>query len=196
MASSTQGLQTKVHFQRGGFDGATPGVIPPLLGAQTVAATGGDGLWIGYGGTPHVALVDPLGDTIRTVVWSATPVAIGDAEINADIERRAQASPMPGMAREMFRQFPYADRLPHFDRMLSDDRGQLWIRKAPLPGGAGGNMHTWMIFGTDGALVAQADTPVQYAVLAIAGDRVLARVRNDSGEEGVGAWPLMPRRDE
>jgi hypothetical protein len=82
---------------------------------------------------------------------------------------------------------PIPDGVPGFGRLLVDSRDRLWVSdyaqylRDPL---------NWTVFSPEGRAVARFEAPERFHLMAIDGDRVLARLKNALDVETVAVYEI------
>ena len=153
------------------------------LGRDTHFAFDSAGLYVGDSARPEVALYGADG-LERIVRFEHATRAVTPEDIEA--YKRAQLESAEEQWREfqerMLNTMPFPETMPAFRRVISDERGNLWVQRYdPVDDVAS----EWQIFGDDGVLAAVATTPAHFWPMQIGEDWLLGRWRDEMGVEHV-----------
>lgn len=183
------------------YAGPTVGVGPYPFGPSTYGAVSGGSLVVGFAADPEVRLYGPDGALERIVRWP-------------DHDRRLQGplvdrwngwlddflGQMPEGEARIFRELldavPRPERLPAYQDVLTDDEGRIWVGEYPgqlglpeigpewlrLP------ERRWLVFDTDGALLATTRTPGGFSLHAVHRGRLWGVFTDELAVESVRAY--------
>jgi hypothetical protein len=92
----------------------------------------------------------------------------------------------------MFREWPYPQFQPSYDRLLIDDVGNLWTRHySPAPADRTG----WTVFAPDGEWLGEVEMPMGFEVLEIGDDRALGVWRDALDVEYLRVYAIEKPKD-
>ena len=110
-------------------------------------------------------------------------------QLYADASEEERASALADL-----RDMPRVETFPAFGRILADRLDHLWVEEYPLPGNTDGSTRVWTVFGPNGRMLGQVETPVGLRIFEIGADYILGSMADDLGIESVQLWSLD--RDE
>jgi hypothetical protein len=165
---------------------------PRLFDGRARAAFDGVLLYAGPSFERRIAVFDASGRRVREIRWTAAAEPVSAERLEAYIQQRIAAVGTARGVREGVESFPRADTFPHFDGLLTDGSGRLWVRRFDLPGDT--TPPRWTVFDTAGVAEAIVEMPSGLTVYEIRGDRVLGRRADDLGVQRVVILPLDPRQ--
>lgn len=151
------------------------------FGAQQVTAIGPSGeIWTGVGASTYrLARLRGEGDTVRVIEMDVLRAALTSQE-RATVDSAAAAAAGQGYAARPEEMPAYH---PHFEGVVIDDRGNLWVRRVD-PGvrqeGSGSRPALFDIFAEDGAYTGTLAAPVEADPAPSVGKGLLVGVRTDS----------------
>jgi len=140
-------------------------------------------------GTDRVIRADPWSFEIREISLEGEPLRITRVEkarfpftesMIADYEATVLETAGPESreaARQRLDSYSYADSLPHFGRVTTDDAGHVWLaefveHRAASPGRAGNEPSRWWRLGREGGVDGYLDVPEGFRLLRIQGDEI------------------------
>ncbi|MEX0891705.1 MAG: hypothetical protein WEB88_05995 [Gemmatimonadota bacterium] len=184
LTTIANGTEHRMEFTVAGRTLAT--MSQPMLQGSAQAAGGAERFHVGQGMRPAVAVHDITGRRFREIQWDTTAVPVTTAVREHYIA--ATADRIVASAEDMAR-FPFADSLPHFDRLATDSDGGLWVRRFALAPDT--LVQRWMVFDTAGVRTAAAELPAGFRLFQPAGRRVLGLVADSLGVQRVVVAPLV-----
>lgn len=174
--------------------GVTPSTVP--FGRPTVYAADGSYVWVGTNDGYRIDRLSTGGDLVASVRVDREARALSPAVIEqyraAEREKASSGAAAKGgndVFGMMAEDAPYPDVLPHYDDLLVDRDGRLWVRDYVVDLDA---PTRYVVFAPDGRVVATAELPARFRVEHIAEDRVLGVWRDAFDVERVRAYRLLP----
>lgn len=173
-----------------------------LFGRDFVAAAGGGRLYGGDTDRFEVRAFSPGGAVERVSRLPLSSVRVTSAHVQRRREEDAEGADQefaklpPSMRAAMEEAarakavIPHRETFPAFERLLVDDRGQLWVGGHPAPGDT---LVRWRIIDTRGHYLGFVDLPAEMQVHDVADGSVIAAVRDEYGVEQVVRHRLVPR---
>lgn len=139
-----------------------------------------DGVWTGFGDRWELRLHGADDGSLRRIIRApGLAQALTDEEVEA-VHRAALAKDSTPAQRERretwWKLSPRPEIRPTFDRILIDDRANLWLREWP---GSDERPHRWWVFQREGDLLGYVDAPVGVTLMALSGDAAWGVVRDD-----------------
>ena len=186
--------------------------LPPSTGARVAMIDGTEtflfwpfepGLWNGVLGG-HLALgetdrhrihiLEPDGDTIRTLVGPLEPRPLSDAERQRYLDpvddrsaARSRGDPSVEL-RAAYEAQDWSDQRRLWSGARQDDAGRYWVERATaFPDDP--RVHD--VFDADGTWLGTVEVPEDVAILHIGRDHLVGRMRLDYGVPAVGVWRFM-----
>ena len=173
------------------YQGSTAGGSLPF-GKETRVVAGVGGFWVGTGDWPQVSFHDPSGNLLRIVRWGDSPERLTDG-ILAEIEAwwLANGDDDPESRADLERYFemvPYPETIPTHGRLMSDDRGNLWVESYSWPGSPSESL--WTAYSPDGRRLGAVEVPEQIRVQAISADLVYGVWTDDLDVESIRVYSI------
>lgn len=181
-------------FRAGGRWAATTEVFPPFV----IAALSPDGhLAVGDGIEYCVTMHVVMQRAFRRVCRDRAPAPVGEGIRHPDVSRSARLA-------ALVREQRIPEHLPHFDRLLFDDAGRLWVRTLgeemsnlrPDPAldavGLRPRYRTWDVFDETGRLVKTVEIPSHFEPQVIQAREMYGFVELPMGEVAVGVLAVRP----
>lgn len=163
---------------------------PPLFGGRARAAVHDEFLYVGASFHRRIGVYDKAGKHVRDIRWSSPGNAVSAERLEAYIQRLLATSSSPESVRQGVEEMVPADTFPHFDALLTDDEGRLWMRSYDLPG-EDSPAH-WTVFDTAGIAEAVIEMPRDLTIYEARRDRVLAMRTDSLGVQQVVVLPIRP----
>jgi hypothetical protein len=148
------------------------------FGARTSVATDGSRMFMGTGESFEVREYDAGGSLTRIIRRQWEPRLVTPAAIDSLLEHMIRGvgatSRTDPRARGVMRALesaPLPDHMPAFSALLTDARGNLWVRQygAEYEDGA----REWSVFDREGSWLGDVTTPERFETLAIGADVIL-----------------------
>lgn len=163
-----------------------------------------DTLFVSDGFEPIVDVRDTVGRSVRqlSIGTSGEVTRAHWKALEDSLAARADGSPFAGVLLRMVREgtMPFDSRAPAIGGLLADGpdllwvkrydprRDMVWLRDLPTIPGPGG---TWLVSRkSDGAVLAEVETPDAFALLAVGPDRLIGVVTDAWGVQRVVAYRL------
>lgn len=146
----------------------------------------GDDLLFGYSQRAELRIVAADGALKRVLRWDETPDPItaeerqrwnNRQEVGSESGRRIQLSDFPWLP----------EHKAFFDRLLTDDEGNIWVRTPPPPDPA---PERWTVLGSDGRWLGAVMMPDGFGLNQVARGRVYGIHRDELGVPTVRAYRL------
>jgi len=177
------------------------GFVTPvqLFGPRVISALARDGrVAIGYGTDYCIVIRAAAEAEVKKVCRSRAPAAVGDGIRRPDLSR--VEDPRRRQALEVLVQRQdVGQHLPHFDRMMFDEEGRLWVRTigaefsdvSPYLRRDAPELQPedrdWDVFDRDGHLLATVEIPSNFEPQAATFEEIFGFVELPSGEIAIGA---------
>ena len=173
----------------------------PLFPRRSVLATRDASIYTGAADLMQVEELSATGDTVRILRIPGYPLALTEAQVEAEREARLNVPLPPGMTtlppplRQAIEDMPAAATRPAYDRIIVDPTGAVWVRHftaqsernaagegtssdplaTALVGGSGGRggLEVWLVFGPDGAWLGDVALPPDFSLMEVGTDQVL-----------------------
>lgn len=167
----------------------------PFDVAPAVAARG-DGIWVTPGRVPEVRQYDSTGRLLRIMRVLREPQPITQARFDAFVAEQVAAvtdAAAAAMERRHYDAMPLHERMPAFQRLLSDPGGGVWAEEyrpdesAPV---------RWTVFRGDGVVAGSIALPPGTQLLAIGRSRIIGLRRDEMDVERIVVWNLEPNPSE
>lgn len=186
-----------VRFTEGAHSGV--GSMPVTFGNQSVQAVVDRKLYLGETTEPQFRIADLIGPGRRIVRWKGVAEAVTeeDRRRSFEFDSTLMASSPGGdvMLRssmfETFRTRRYAERMPLYTAILPTDNGEVWLEQFARPWRLA---RTYLVFDSTGAMIARVELPPDVRPFQVAGDRVIARWRDEDEIEYVRVYRIVGQR--
>ncbi|MDX1393354.1 MAG: hypothetical protein R3195_03140 [Gemmatimonadota bacterium] len=172
--------------------GVTPSLVP--FGRPTVFTLRGSDVLVGTNDEYSIERFSLDGITSRHVELERSPRELTGERIEAyraaERERALSGSSPKGnddVFAVMADEAPYPETLPHYDRLLVDGAGNLWVRDYVVDEDA---PSTWIVFDRDGAPRARAELPAGFTPAVLDSGRVIGVWRDVFDVETVRVYRL------
>lgn len=160
------------------------------FGARSSFATRGDELFRGDGTTFEIRVHGADGALRRIYRRRADPIPVTPQDVAAleeELRSTARSERSRTLIERLLAEWTVPATQPHFDRILADARGYLWVRRYSfVPDSA----TSWSIFDPDGLWVGEVELPPRVDVWEIGADRILALERGEDDVEYVVVYSL------
>lgn len=170
---------------------------PVLFGRDYHAAVDGNRFYGGDSETFEVRVYDPEATLRRIARWDGRARPVSDDDVEAELRRRRDRRrgelgrigrgdrdvPEPDPV-----EYVHRDTFPAFDRLLPDERGNLWVRHPVAPGDG---TRRWSVIGPDGRWLGDVRTPAGLEVLKIGADYVLGLWKDELDVQYIRIHPLL-----
>lgn len=149
----------------------------PLFPLDAVIDTHGASIFTGASDLMQVEELSAAGDTLRILRIPGHPLALTDAQVQAERDARLdvplpQGMTLPPPLRQAIEEMPAPASRPAYDRMIVDPTGAVWLR--PFRGlSERGPAEAWLVLGADGRWLGSVGFPADFRVLEIGVDEVL-----------------------
>lgn len=157
----------------------------------TLWAIAGRGVHVAHGPRFDVRTLDGTGAVARIarIARASVPVdeELREAAIDAELADYTNEDALR-RAREAFEMMPFADSLPAYDELLSDEAGRVWARRHPLPGA---EEAVWDVLDPTGALEAAITIPEAADIWQVGEDWVLLGEEDELEVERVALYELV-----
>jgi hypothetical protein len=157
---------------------------PAPFGRGTQVAVGGSRLWVGDSERYEIRAYTPDGRLERIVRREGEPREVTPAEVGAYRrtwrELTASNPQAAGMADRVAAELPFPRTHPAFTALRLDADGNLWVCERDDEEGS-----AWTVYDPDGRPLGQIVLPPRVQPLDVAGDRFVARWKDDSDVEFV-----------
>ena len=177
-------------------EGQGMAVYPQPFARSTVTAVWGDLVVISPNARYELQAYDADGALAMLVRRDHDPRSTTGADVDehlqqlyADASEEERASALADL-----RDMPRVETFPAFGRILADRLDHLWVEEYPLPGNTDGPTRVWTVFGPNGPMLGQVETPAGLRIFEIGADYILGSMADDLGIESVQLWSLD--RDE
>lgn len=156
----------------------------------TKVAWAGDNIFVGETGHPEVEVYGLDGGLRRLVRWESPPVPVTTrdrrdfkSEVLGSLRRPSRR---PGFERWLAA-VPYPDTKPAFRELATDPAGRLWVEVWPQ---AGSERDNWIVFASDGRMIATVDAPPAFTLMDIGDEYVVSLWKGELGVEYVKLYEL------
>ena len=151
---------------------------------------------IGTSEALEVEVYGPDGRLSRIVRWPDHERRVTEERFQRFVEAALETLPEADRApaRTLIDDVPRAEMEPAYWEILTSDEGDLWTGSylsrevrdldAPYPA------RQWIIFDASGALIATAETPPGFKLMAVQGDRAFGVYEDDLGVESIRAYQV------
>lgn len=168
--------------------GGSVGMVP--FGATTTVTTSGNDFIVGTEVTTELRVFGPDGKLERILRWPdhERPLTAGrfQAYVNSAL------ATVPEAQRSAFRSrlnaMPRPKTQPPYGTVLADSEGRVWVGDYPgqesVVGLARPSRH-WLVFGPDGAIAAQVETPGGFDVKSVRGSDIIGVYSDQMGVESI-----------
>lgn len=185
----------EVFFRDWGGTWATTDV---LFGADSYVATSGDRIYTADGAECEIDALLADGRKVLSIRRPTTRTHADRAAIDTRRQHAVAELPPSGslpphvraVLERQARETPARTKLPSCTAMLTDQNGNVWVRRAQLPAHL---TVTWDIFSDDGVLIASAVLPSDLVPTYIDSKRIVGLKKDSTGLETVAAhhvqWP-------
>ena len=157
---------------------------PAPFGRETQVALGGGRLWVGDSERYEIRAYTPGGRLERIVRREGQPREVTPAEMDAYRrtwrERTAGNRLAAGMADRAAAELPFPRTHPAFTALQLDADGNLWVCERDDEEGS-----TWTVYDPGGRPLGRITLPPRVQPLDVAGDRLVARWKDESDVEFV-----------
>lgn len=209
-----QGLGTDTSVVIRSWDGGRwigegPFVAPATLyGPQVITALAVDGSFAVGDGVEYCIDIYTAGEVVRRICRKRTAIAVGDGVRNPDLGQIASGRQLQAL-RELVGAQEIAVHLPHFDRLLFDESGRLWVRtlgaefseRSPYLLRARPELRpthrSWDVFDEAGRLTATVEIPSSFEPQVVAADgNMYGFLELTTGEIAIGCAAIPGPADE
>ena len=147
---------------------------------------------------PELRVFTAGGDLQALHRWAYQKVEVDARTRKAEEDRRVTNNPDPNdqrMERTLLSQVPWPEHLPVTATVIADSMDRIWVRQYQTASDSSASL--WWVFTQDQGMVGKIHLPNDWDVLDAADGRVLVRLRNEIGVQGVGVFSLSepPRPD-
>lgn len=189
------------------FHGGPAGALPRPFGARTHATTSSDDLVVGTAETTEFRVFGPSGALLRIVRWPG-----GDRSVGGSFLSRwtGMVDSAPPEIRQMAEAIPRPERFPAYEGLLSTEAGEILVGDYPGPLGIWPVRRAdegpeafqpllrmparrWLVFDSDGALVATVGIPEGFEPYAVRDGRLWGVHTDELDVESIRAYELIER---
>ncbi len=156
-------------------------MVDPLFAPLTRVAVDGEGrVWVGDGGDFEIRRLTLTGEVVEAFRGELEPEQVTPARFEAYVQASLADTPEEGRpGREAFlRDREYAETLPAFERLLTDDEGRLWISEYGLHR-PGEPPRVWWVVEPGGDVLGRVELPVGFRLLRVEEDELLGVERDE-----------------
>jgi hypothetical protein len=163
--------------------GGPGGFRVPLFGLTDATAVDGDRVYTRIGRGRAIGRYTLEGRLEAVLIWNGP-----DLSLDEGVMGKAALAYFsdPSSARRY--DLPIPDAAPGFGQILVDDQGRLWVSsyvqylRDP---------DSWLVFSREGRALANVAVPARFAILAVRGDQLIGRLKDDLDVEHVGVFKLL-----
>jgi hypothetical protein len=187
--------QGMARYAAGNYRGPEP------LSPNGFMAVSADRIYVGESLVPSIAIYDPDGQQVDSVIWEDSPKNVPSGVLPGVID--SAVARLPQARREATRQglegAPPPGLLSLYWAILVDSEGFVWIRpydpfvNAFALGARVGPGGTWRVFGPDGSEMSPVVVPAELELHQITSDAVVGIARDEFGVESVRVHQLRRR---
>ena len=160
-------------------------ITPPLFAGRARATVHDSRLFAGVSLERRIVEYDSAGRPIHDIRWTSPGEPVTAGLLETYIAARAGAS---RTTREGIEALERTDTFPHFDGLLTDAEGRLWMRSYDLPGQT--TLPYWTVFDTAGIAEAVVEMPRGIQLYEVRRDRVLGMREDSVGVQHVVVLPI------
>jgi hypothetical protein len=167
-----------------------------FFGPTTHATTSGNLLVVGTSEKAELRVYSPDGNLASLIRWPDRDRTLSQERINSFIEfalSTVEESVRP-QTRDLLSAIPMSEEVPAYGALLASEEETIWVgpHQGPevtnfdMPPAAG----RWLLFRSDGILVATVEAPEGFEPLSIRGDQVFGVFVNEMGVESVRVYGI------
>ncbi len=157
----------------------------------TKIAWASDNIFVGETGHPAVEVYGLDGRLLRLIRWESSSVPV-TARDRSDFKSELLGSLRRPNRRPGFERWlaavTYPDTKPAFRELATDRAGRLWVASWPK---AGTERDNWIVFASDGRMIATVDAPEGLTLMDIGDDYVVSLWKGELGVEYVRVHELV-----
>jgi hypothetical protein len=164
-----------------------------IFGRSSDAAAHGDGFYFGSSDSYEIDRYDAAGVLTRVIRKAHANLAVTAQDIDRFIQQELADADDENeriFVRRMFGAMPVPETMPAYQRILTDDDGNLWVEEYRRPGD---QQPRWTVFNRDGELLGEVETPPRFRIYQIGTDFVLGRWLDDLDVQHVRLYELRKR---
>ena len=162
-----------------------------LFGPTTHAATKGNLLVVGTSEKTELRVYDPDGTLASLIRWPDSNRTLSEERVDSFMKIALSTVPESAQpqTRDFLSAFPMSEEVPAYGEVLASEEGFIWVgppqgpevTNFEIPPAAG----RWLVFNSDGTLVASIETPEGFEPLSIRGEQVFGIFVDEMGVESV-----------
>ena len=152
--------------------GNPAGTAPHPFGRQTSVALGPSRAYVGSAEDYVIEVYDLQGRRLEDLSWSGPDLDLTKQDVDRFVERRVEQTPESrrSSVRRWYRDMPTVDRYPAYDRLMTDQLGNLWVRYFPRPDS---DATRWRVFDPEGETQGEVEIPWRATLLDAGAEFVL-----------------------
>lgn len=186
------GHESMIHTGKGSV---SAGSLP--FGKDLHVLVHGSRVYVGTADGPEVLVLGTDGKVERVVRWTAAPVPVTPADIEAYTQAMSQEfAPGQEERRERFllrlKQTPFPKWKPAYAGLLAGPEGSIWIRRYTEPDWSAPT--DFEVFDSTGRWLGEVRMPAGYVPIRITADAVVGTWSDDNDVKHVRVYRLMPGR--